>query len=47
VGQSFGFNVSINDNDSTSFAQQTVLSVSPRRTTFDNPTQWGTLVLGE
>jgi len=42
----FGFNLSINDNDSDTPAQQSVLSASPARTTHDNPTEWGTLVLG-
>jgi hypothetical protein len=41
----FGFNVSINDNDGPVPAQQSVLSASPARTTFDDPTEWGTLVL--
>ncbi len=41
----FGFNISINDNDGLPPAQQTVLSFSPRRTTHDNPTEWATLVL--
>ncbi len=46
-GARFGFNLSINDNDGETPAQQTVLSASPARTTHDNPTEWGTLVLGE
>jgi len=46
-GQTFGFNVSINDNDGDSPAQQSVLSASAQRATYNNPTQWGTLVLGE
>jgi hypothetical protein len=45
VGQTFGFNISISDNDSKSPEQQTVLSASPSRTTYDNPTQWGTLII--
>ncbi len=45
-GQTFGFNVSINDNDGDAPAQQSVVSASPARTTYDDPTQWGTLVLG-
>ncbi|MCX6047887.1 MAG: hypothetical protein NT075_22535 [Chloroflexi bacterium] len=45
VGQTFGFNISISDNDDKEAAQQTVLSASPARTTFDNPTQWGTLII--
>ena len=46
-GASFGFNVSISDNDGETADQQTVLSASPARTTFDDPTEWGTLALGE
>ena len=46
-GLRFGFNVSVNDNDSDSPAQQSVISASPARTTHDNPTEWGTLILGE
>lgn len=42
----FGFNVSVNDNDSEGPAQQSVISASPARTTHDNPTEWGTLILG-
>ena len=45
-GARFGFNVSVNDNDAETPAQQTVISASPARTTHDNPTEWGTLVLG-
>ena len=45
-GTNFGFNLSLNDNDAEALAQQTVLSASPARTTYDNPTEWGTLVLG-
>ncbi|MFO7632051.1 MAG: sugar-binding protein [Caldilinea sp.] len=41
----FGFNVSINDNDGDTPAQQSVISASPARTTHDNPTEWGTLIL--
>jgi hypothetical protein len=44
-GLRYGFNLSINDNDSDVPAQQTVLSASPARTTHDNPTEWGTLIL--
>ena len=44
-GQTFGFNVSINDNDGDAPAQQSIISASPARTTYDNPTEWGTLVL--
>ena len=43
--RAYGFNISINDNDSEGFAQETVISASPARTTHDNPTQWGTLRL--
>jgi hypothetical protein len=46
-GLRFGFNISVNDNDSDAPAQQTVISASPARTTHDNPTEWGTLILGE
>lgn len=46
VNQNFGFNLSINDNDADTFAQETVLSASPSRTTYNNPTEWGTLILG-
>lgn len=46
VNQSFGFNLSINDNDADTPAQETVLSASPSRTTYNNPTEWGTLILG-
>ncbi|MFN8444062.1 MAG: sugar-binding protein [Caldilineaceae bacterium] len=44
-GQMLGFNLSVNDNDSDTPAQETVMSASPARTTHDNPTEWGTLVL--
>ncbi len=47
VGNTYGFNISINDNDGDTPAQQTVVSASPSRTTHDNPTQWGTLFLGQ
>ena len=43
--QLYGFNLSVNDNDSDAPAQETVLSASPARTTHDNPTEWGTLVI--
>ena len=46
AGQTFGFNISISDNDDKSPAQQSMLSASPQRTTYDNPTEWGTLTLG-
>ena len=46
AGQLFGFNLSISDNDADTPAQETVLSASPSRTTYNNPTEWGTLVLG-
>ncbi|GIV71350.1 sugar-binding protein [Caldilinea sp.] len=45
-GMRFGFNVSVNDNDGDVPAQQTVISSSPARTTYNNPTEWGTLALG-
>lgn len=44
-GTSFGFNLSVSDNDGDLPAQETVLSASPARTTYDDPTEWGTLVL--
>lgn len=44
-GQTFGFNISINDNDSNQPAQQTTISASPARTDHKTPTEWGTLVL--
>jgi len=44
--QNFGFNLSISDNDADAPAQETVLSASPSRTTYNNPTEWGTLILG-
>jgi hypothetical protein len=44
-GLRYGFNLSINDNDGDIPAQQTVLSASSARTTHDNPTEWGTLLL--
>jgi Carbohydrate family 9 binding domain-like len=46
ANQSFGFNLSISDNDADAPAQETVLSASPARTTYNNPTEWGTLILG-
>ncbi|MEZ4868106.1 MAG: sugar-binding protein [Caldilineaceae bacterium] len=46
-GQSFGFNLSISDNDADFPAQETVLSASPKRTTYNNPTEWATLVLAQ
>jgi hypothetical protein len=45
TGNSFGFNVSLSDNDADTTVQQTIVSASPFRTTFDNPTEWGTLAL--
>ncbi len=47
AGTPFGFNLAVNDNDGSTPAQQTVLSSSPARSTHDNPTQWGTLILGK
>ena len=44
-GLRYGFNLSINDNDGDAPAQQSVISASPARTTHDNPTEWGTLLL--
>ncbi len=41
--RAYGFNISVNDNDSDNFAQETVISASPARITHDNPTEWGTL----
>lgn len=42
----FGFNISISDNDERrSYDQQSVVSFSPMRTTYNNPSEWGTLVL--
>lgn len=43
--QRFGFNLSISDNDADAPAQESVLSASPSRTTYNNPTEWGTLIL--
>ncbi len=45
AGESYGFNVSISDNDGDVPNQETVLSASPARTTHDNPMEWGTLIL--
>ena len=45
AGSSFGFNLSVSDNDSDSRRQETVLSASPARTTYNDPTEWGTLLL--
>ena len=47
VGTAFGFNISVNDNDGPTPAQQTVLSLSPARTTHDDPTEWATLILAD
>ena len=45
-GRAFGFNLALNDNDDAAAAsQQTVAASSPARTTYDNPSQWGELVL--
>ena len=45
-GRAFGFNLALNDNDDTAAAsQQTVVASSPARMTYDNPSQWGELVL--
>lgn len=43
--RAYGFNISVNDNDSEGNNQETVISASPARTTHDNPTEWGTLRL--
>ncbi|MEZ4676931.1 MAG: sugar-binding protein [Caldilineaceae bacterium] len=43
--QRFGFNLSISDNDADAPAQESILSASPSRTTYNNPMEWGTLVL--
>ena len=45
AGSRFGFNLSINDNDSDRAGQETLISASPQRSTHDDPTQWGTLLL--
>jgi len=45
VDQRFGFNLSISDNDADAPAQESILSASPSRTTYNNPTEWGTLIL--
>ncbi len=44
-GDSYGFNLSMSDNDGNKARQESVVSASPARTTYDNPTEWGTLVL--
>ena len=41
----FGFNLSVNDNDADLPAQQTTISASPNRTDHKTPTEWGTLFL--
>jgi hypothetical protein len=45
TARSFGFMLSLNDNDQDAPAQQSVLSTAPRRTTFHRPDEWGTLIL--
>ena len=45
AGVTFGFNLSVNDNDDAEPAQQTVISASPKRTNHETPTEWGTLIL--
>ncbi len=40
-----GFVLAVNDNDSATPSQETILATSPARTEHDNPTQWGTLIL--
>ena len=44
-GERYGFNLSINDNDSSSPAQETTMSASSGRTDHKTPPEWGTLVL--
>lgn len=44
-GARFGFNLSVNDNDSATPAQETTISASPARTDHKTPTEWGTLIL--
>lgn len=46
-GKAFGFNLALNDSDAPAagVTQQTVAASSPARATYDNPTQWGELVL--
>ena len=41
----FGFNLSLSDNDSDTPGQQTILSASPARTDHRTPPEWGTLIL--
>ena len=43
TGRTYGFNLSINDNDAADPRQETILSASPARTTHNNPTEWGTV----
>ena len=45
TNRAYGFNLSVNDNDSDSPAQQSVISASPARVAHDNPVEWGTLQL--
>jgi hypothetical protein len=40
-----GFVLAVNDNDADDPRQATTIATSPARTTHDNPTQWGTLIL--
>ena len=41
----FGFNLAVVDNDGELPIQETVLSASPARTSYDDPTEWSTLRL--
>ncbi|MEZ4663624.1 MAG: sugar-binding protein [Caldilineaceae bacterium] len=41
----FGFNLSLSDNDGDAPSQQTILSASPARTNHRTPPEWGTLIL--
>lgn len=41
----FGFNLSLNDNDGAAPAQETILSASTARLDYRRPPEWGTLIL--
>jgi hypothetical protein len=43
--RTFGFMLSLNDNDGDTPAQQSVLTTSAQRTTYNRPVEWGTLIL--
>lgn len=45
ANRTFGFNLSVSDNDGDRPQQETLASASAARTTHDNPTEWGTLRL--